>query len=264
MSVTIAPIEAAQTEKLDELNASPDVSEMQAASLATTRMFKDNVAPAMSSNIARLMETLGRSDAVVEQLSKASAFTTDGFEYRNQARAAAFNYGPVFPVGMSAGEGANTLQPFVNAFFNRERLNSGERVMPELGAEVARNTGSVFGDMVQASNWDVIARLQSGTAVIDTVGAAQTVGTGHFISAEPDGMQLERGTNPAGPMGTIGSGGPNTGAGFSQRDGAAAGAVASESLSAIKSTPEPLYRYAPPSGAGALSVINAYAFSRLY
>lgn len=261
MSVSVAPIEKSQTQALDDLTATPKVAELEAPTPSGVPFLKTGTS---MTRVQQLMAKLGSSDSVVQQLAKSSAFTNDAMEYRNQARVIAFNHGPSFPMGASSGAGANTLQPFVNAFFNRERLNAGERVMPELGADRIRATGSVFGDTVQASNWDVVARLLTSTATVDPAGAGQVVGNGAFVSAQPEGINLPRGTNPAGPMGSVGMGATNSGAGFSMKDGAAGGAVATASLQQLKATPEPLYRYAPPSGSGALEAINAYAFSRAY
>jgi len=213
---------------------------------------------------AQLAEYMGRNDVATTEISKTSAFTADGLERKNQEGIRAFISGPVFPTGHSSGGGATTLQPFVNAFFNRERLNAGTPVRPELGAPYLRGIGNAFGDRVNASNWAAMAQIQTGTATVDPAGFAQVNHNGTMIADRASTYTPERGANPGGPLSGIGAGGPNAGAVFDATDGSAGGAVGFQTLQSQQARGGlQAFSFVPPSGVGALATPQAYGLRSL-
>jgi hypothetical protein len=209
---------------------------------------------------AQLAEFMGRNDIAVADMSKkGSEFTKDQFERKVQESIKAWNTGPTFPIGMSSGDGANTLRPYVNAFANRERLNSGTPVRPELGAPYLRGIGNAWGQGVNAGNWAAMAAAQTQSANVDVAGFAQVNHTGNFIPAELPTSNLYRGGKLGGPLSGLNYGGPNAGAVFSKQDGAAGGAVGYTLLEAGAGRAP--FAFYPPSGAGALSAPQAYGIA---
>lgn len=260
---TTIPREQTNQETAERLNEAP-ISALQAPAPSGAVGGFQPRSMAGADSLERQMEAFLRNTATATvDLSRDSRFTADGLEVKNQERVRAFDTGPVFPTGHSSGAGANTLQPFVNAFFNRERLNSGENVKPALGAPYLRGLGNAFGDRNNASNWATMAAVHTGMANVDISGFAQVNHTGNFIADRDTTYQPERGFRPGGPLyGADGAGGPNAGAAFSKQDGAGGGAVAQVALAAGHARGG-AFALQPPSGAGALEAPRAYGIAAL-
>ncbi len=257
-TITTLPREPTNRLSMLELDKTP-IQPLQApAPTGTEGVFK--LSDEKASLSAQLAEFMGRNDLAVSEISHTAQFTKDDLERKNQEAFKAWNTGPALPIGGgTSGMGANTLQPFVNAFFNRERLNSGTPVRTELGAPYQRGIGNAWGDAVNASNWSRMARAQTESANIDLAGFAQVNHTGQFIPDRDTTYQPERGGLNGGPMSQINYGGANAGAVYSKQDGSAGGAVGFALLDA--GAGKSPFSFGAVSGAGALAVPQAYGLS---
>jgi hypothetical protein len=159
------------------------------------------------------------------------------------------------------------MQPFKLAPFNRERLNAGEVVRPELGAAYQRSIGNAWGDRVNASNWAAMTEVVTTTANTDPAGFAQVNYTGNFIAERNTSYQPQRGFRPGGPMygiGGNGGGDPNAGAAYGKTDGAGGGVPANLVLGErVKQNGCMAFSMQVPSGQGALAVPQAYGLNSL-
>lgn len=257
---SIAPLEPAQQTAATDLFKAP-IKPLQAPVPSSVGGLKPDTAE-VSSFLERIRGRLGSTDSVVEKLARDSAFTADGLEVKNQQRVKAFVSGPALPQGYSAGEGANTLRPFVLAPANSDRLNAGDFVRREISAPVMRSIGNTWGDRVNASSWDSLARVMTSQANLDPAGFAQVNHTGNFIADRDTTQQLYRGENRNGAF-LVGMGGVNAGAGFTKQDGAAGGAVAAATLQQQVTLAPSMNPILAPSGAGALAAPNAYGVNAL-
>ena len=248
------PRDPNNAQALTSLNESPIPALQAPAPSGVGAAFKPS--DVKHSMAAQLAEFLGKNDIATSEVASTAAFTRDELERKNQEAIKAWVAGPTFPTGDSSGKGANTLQPFVNAFFNRERLNAGTPVRPELGNPYQRGLGNAWGDKVNSSNWAALTHSMTQTATVDPEGFAQVNHTGNFIADRDTTYQPERGGLNGGPLSGIGYGGINAGAVYSKQDGAAGGAVGYALLeSGAGQNP---YAFAPPSGAGDLATTKAY------
>lgn len=255
--------------QLNTLNDTP-IAELQApapSGAQTSGFAGARPSGAAAGVAARLAERLGRNDLATDEIARTAQFTMDGLERKNQERVKAFVEGPVFPTGSSSGAGANTMRPFTLAPFNRERLNAGEVVRPELGAPYLRSIGSAWGDRVNASNWAAMTEVITQMANTDPAGFAQTNYTGTMIADRNTSYQPQRGFKPGGPLygvGGNGGGDPNAGAAYGKTDGAGAGIPAQLILAErVKLNGAMAFSMQKPSGAGALAVPQAYGLSAL-
>lgn len=214
---------------------------------------------------AQLAAYLGRNDIATIEVAKTSAFTKDDLERKNQEREAAWVTGPTIPFGAGSGGGlgATTLQPFVNAPANRERLNAGTPVRPELGAPYLRGLGNAWGGGVAyAANWASLAHVLTDQATVDLDGFAQVNHTGNLIRGVENEFNLARGNLDGGPLSNAANyGGVNAGAVFSAQDGAAGGDVGFALVNA--GAGNDAFAYEPPSGEGALEVSKPYGIAAL-
>lgn len=233
-----------------------------APSGASAVFFKPS--DASTSMAAQLAEFMGRNDIATVEIAKTAQFTKDDLERKNQESVKAWVTGPVLPTGAGTGGGmgATTLQPFVNAFANRERLNAGTPVRPELGNPYQRGLGNAWGGMgAQASSWAGMAHALTGSATTDLSGFAQINHTGNLIADVNTSFQPERGGLDGGPLSGLFYGGVNAGAVFSRQDGAAGGDVGFALLKAGAGRAP--FAFEPPSGAAALEVARPYGLSAL-
>jgi len=257
--VFTTPRQPTNAEAVASLDETPIAPLQAPAPSGVSAVFK--AADAKASVAAQLAEFMGKNDIATEAIATTAQFTKDDLERKNQESVKAWVSGPTFPIGSSSGDGANTLQPFVNAFANRERLNAGTPVRPELGVPYLRGLGNAWGDAVNASNWAAMSHAQTAYATTDPAGFAQVNHTGNFIPARDTEYEPERGGINGGPLSQIGYGGINAGAVFSRQDGAAGGDVGYAVLqSGAGQRP---FAFAPPSGSGALEAPKAYGLSAL-
>jgi hypothetical protein len=260
--VTTVPREQTNQETSERLNEAPAPPLQAPAPSGQIGGFQPKT---QGGGVAAQLEAFlrtGDNAAATVAITDDSAFTKDELEVKNQARVTAWNTGPYFPQGASSGAGANAMQPFVNAPFNRERLNSGEQVRTALGNPYLRGLGNAFGDRLNASNWAAMTHIQVDAANTDPSGFAQVNHTGNFIPDRETTYQPERGFRPGGPLYGTESGDPNSGAAFTKLDGAAGGAAGFASLSA-QTAAGGEFAMQPPSGAGALYNPDAYGISAL-
>ena len=243
------------------LDATPIPALQAPAPSGTEAVFFKRSDKATSAS-AQLAAFLGRNDLATEAVAATAQFTKDDLERKNQESVKAWLTGPIFPIGGSSGSGANTLQPFVNAPANRERLNAGTPVRPELGAPYLRGIGNAFsGVSANTRSWAAMAEAQTGSANVDPAGFAQVNHTGNFIADRDSSYHPERGGLNGGPLSGINYGGVNAGAVFSKQDGAAGGDVGFTLLkSQAGSQP---FSFIPPSGSTALEVPRVYGLSSL-